>query len=55
MFFKGDTAGVMDLDTLKDLETELGTELGIGLGTKMRMTSQQWDQVTISLASREAW
>ena len=34
MFFKDDASGIMDLDTLEDLETEIGPELGIGLGTK---------------------
>jgi hypothetical protein len=34
MFFKDDTTGVIDLDTLEDLETELGPESDIGLGTK---------------------
>ncbi len=54
MFFKDDTAGVIDLDTLKDLETELGTESDIGLGKRMKMASQQWDQAIINLTSREA-
>lgn len=38
MFFNDDAAGVIDLDTLEDLEAELGAELGaesgIGLSTK---------------------
>jgi len=34
MFFKDGAAGVIDLDTLEDLETELGVESDIGLGTK---------------------
>jgi hypothetical protein len=34
MFFKDDTAGVVDLDTLEDLENKLGPELVIGLGMK---------------------
>ena len=34
MFFKDDAAGVIDLDTLEDLATELGAESDIGLGTK---------------------
>jgi hypothetical protein len=34
MFFKDDATGVIDLDTLEDLETELGAESAIGLGTK---------------------
>ena len=34
MFFKDDTAGIIDLDTLEDLETKLGTESDIGLGKK---------------------
>ena len=34
MFFKDDATGVVDLDSIEDLETELGPELGIGLGMK---------------------
>ena len=34
MFFKDDATGVIDLDTLEDLETESGTESDEGLDTK---------------------
>jgi hypothetical protein len=34
MFFKDGATDIIDLDTLEDLETELGPESDIGLGTK---------------------
>mgnify|MGYP006148200979 CR=1 FL=1 len=34
MFFKDETTGVIDLDSLEDLETESGTESDVGLDTK---------------------
>ena len=38
MFFKDDATGVIDLDTLEDLETQLWPESDIGLGTKNKGT-----------------
>ena len=34
IFFKDDATGVINIDTHEDMETELGTESGTGLGTK---------------------
>ena len=34
MFFKGDTTGVIDLDTHEDLDSDVGAESVTGLGIK---------------------
>ena len=54
MFFKDDASGIIDLDTLEDLENELGPESGIGLGTKNEHDVTTMGQAAINLTSREA-